>query len=100
MKEIPDIQKVMALEFDCDLGRVSVRHFLIELAKQCWIEGESFGGNRPFGNSGWQYEVYYALADAGFIKGKRVGNEWLTLDDKAGHKLILACFDAIQSPSS
>jgi hypothetical protein len=54
---------------DNDAGATTVRAYLIKLLTCVWEDGESFNGKRPFGNSGWQYEVYAALIKAGIIKG-------------------------------
>lgn len=51
-------------------GRVSIREYFHSLLETLWIEGEEFDGKRPFGNSGWKFEIYYALIDGGFIVGK------------------------------
>lgn len=81
-----------------DLGECSIRHYLIELAKRCWVEVDRFGGKRPFGNSGWKWDVYYALAEGGFVTGTKddAGN-WDDVDHEAADKIILACFDRLQS---
>jgi hypothetical protein len=54
-----------------DLGHISIREYFHALLKQLWKDGERFSGKYPFGNSGWEYDLYYALAEAGEIAGKR-----------------------------
>lgn len=55
---------------ECDLGKnITVREYMIELLSVLWEEEEGFSGKRPFGNSGWQAEVYIALIQAGVIEG-------------------------------
>lgn len=34
-----------------------------------WLDGESFNGKRPFGNSGWDYQIYSALISNEIIEG-------------------------------
>ena len=46
-----------------DAGAKTIREYLIKLLKELWSEGESFSGKRPFGNSGWELELYHALAN-------------------------------------
>lgn len=46
----------------------TVGEYLAKLLSTLWREGEGFSGKRPFGNSSWEYEVYEALALAGFIR--------------------------------
>lgn len=45
----------------------TVGEYLSQLLSTLWYEGEGFSGKRPFGNSSWEFEVYEALARAGFI---------------------------------
>jgi hypothetical protein len=53
-----------------DAGAKTIREYLIRLLWEIWTEGEGFSGKHPFGNSGWQYDVYKTLLDAGVIVGK------------------------------
>lgn len=96
MDNIDDVLKFVYSKWD--LGKCSIRHYLVELAKQCWIEEEFFGGKRPFGNSGWQWDVYFALAEGGFVTGKKddEGN-WTDVDREKAEAIILACFEKLQS---
>lgn len=59
------------LKFMCgDLGEeVTIRFYLQSLLLTLWIEGESFSGKRPFGNSGWETDIVVPLVVAGVIKG-------------------------------
>ena len=65
-------QMLAALDvrFTSDAGdNLTVRQYLCRLLAALWEEEEGFSGKRPFGNSGWQREVYAALVGAGFIAG-------------------------------
>ena len=53
-----------------DAGAKTVRDYLVKLMLTLWDEGEGFSGKRPFGNSGWYYELYIALAKSGVIKAE------------------------------
>lgn len=54
--------------FDCDLGdEVSFRGYLKALLRTVLTEEESFSGKRPFGNSGWLYELGAGLAKHGLV---------------------------------
>ena len=59
-----------------DIGDVpvTVRTYLSLLLRQLWIEDEGFSGKRPFGNSGWKFDVYTSLVLNGFIVG-RMGDD-------------------------
>lgn len=62
---------VLALPMqDNDAGAKTIREYLIMLAHKCWAKADSFSGKRPFGNSGWDYEIYTALAKGKLIEAK------------------------------
>jgi hypothetical protein len=48
---------------------MSLREYLHALLATLWDEGEGFSGKRPFGNSGWEYDVYAFLIKAGAVSG-------------------------------
>jgi hypothetical protein len=52
-----------------DAGATTIRAYLQALLVTLWQEGESFSGKRPFGNSGWEYDLYKALIKGGAIDG-------------------------------
>lgn len=65
---------VTSLVLDCpmgdnDAGAATVREYLVKLLAEVWTERECFNGMRPFGNSGWEYEVYAALIAADLVTG-------------------------------
>ena len=69
---------------------VSVREYFKEILKVLWKEGELFSGKRPFGNSGWQYDIYAVLIKGGFISGKLDSDGYVDeMDIKAADKFIL-----------
>lgn len=64
-------QEALNIRFDSDAGKnITIRDYLMELLTKVWIEEEEFDGKRPFGNSGWQYDLYQPLIKYGFIEGK------------------------------
>lgn len=69
---MPDPDDVLnTIIADCDVGKnITVRHYLVELLLTLWVEGEQFSGKRPFGNSGWEYDIYKALVSAGVVCGE------------------------------
>lgn len=54
---------------DNDASASSVREYLVNLLLCLWAEGEGFSGKRPFGNSGWQHELYVPLVEHGIVTG-------------------------------
>lgn len=53
-----------------DAGAETIRDYLKALLMSVIEEEESFSGKRPFGNSGWKWELYQALIVHKAIKGK------------------------------
>jgi hypothetical protein len=52
-----------------DAEAKTVGDYLRKLLKLVWHDEEGFDGKRPFGNSGWQTEVYKALIKADLVSG-------------------------------
>lgn len=50
-----------------DAGARTLREYLVTLLANVWNQQESFDGKRPFGNSGWDWEVIRPLAKAGIV---------------------------------
>ena len=65
-----------------DAEAKTVREYLVALARTVWEEGEGFSGKRPFGNSGWEHEVYNSLEAFG-------------LPSEMGHEMVMAALDEL-----
>lgn len=65
-------KEILELKFEStDLERtISIRDFFKELLTTLFKKGECFSGKRPFGNSGWDYDLCVCLAKKGVIDGK------------------------------
>lgn len=48
-----------------DAAAFTVRDYLSRLLLKVWLEGEEFSGKRPFGNSGWEYDLIDPIKSAG-----------------------------------
>lgn len=84
---------VLNIKFECsDLNReVTIREYLIELLSTLWDEGDGFSGKRPFGNSGWQYDLYEALIKNQVLQGTLDEDGHVdAFDGKEAHKLVAA----------
>lgn len=80
-----------------DLGECTIREYLVELSRRCWREEDSFSGKRPFGNSGWKWDVCFALARGGFIGCERdEDGDFVDVDEKAAEKIIEEAFQALK----
>lgn len=51
-----------------DAGAKTIREYFGLLLAEIWRKKEGFSGKRPFGNSGWEYDIFRALAKGGAIK--------------------------------
>ena len=72
-----------------DAGADTIRDYLKTLLSELWAAGEGFSSKRPFGNSGWEFELYVALVKASAVKGELDEDGYIdTVDYKAANKLI------------
>jgi hypothetical protein len=83
-----------------DANAKTIGDYLKALLRQLWREGEGFSGKRPFGNSGWDYDLYKALARAGAISFESEEYEdghieYYEFDTKEGAKLIYSAIEAL-----
>jgi hypothetical protein len=79
-----------------DAGASTVRDYLIRLLSDVWEYGEGFNGKRPFGNSGWEWELHAALAKAGHITGVFDKDGYIeAADEDAGRALIAKAIKAL-----
>lgn len=51
-----------------DANAVNIKDYFIKLLEILWIEGEGFSGKRPFGNSGWEYDLTIPLVEMGYAE--------------------------------
>lgn len=86
-----DDKQLLELRFDSDAGDgLTVREYMRALLVTLWKEGEGFRGKRPFGNSGWEYDLYKPLIQAGAMPGEVDEDGYIVdCDEKAGHALVL-----------
>lgn len=76
-----------------DLKRdITVAGYLHRLLTDLWTKEEDFNTKRPFGNSGWTWEVYIALIEGGFIPGEEDEFGW-EFDEPAARTFVLALID-------
>lgn len=73
-----------------DADAATIRDYFKALLTTLWSEEEGFSGKRPFGNSGWTWDVYRALVQGGAIKGKIVDGDMIEHDQDEADKLIYA----------
>ena len=92
----------LEVRFNSDAGDdLTVRDYLRTLLMTLWEEGEGFSGKRPFGDSGWEYDLYKPLIAGGFIPGELDEDGCVyTVDEKVAGPyvcdLILAAFHGVR----
>lgn len=77
----------------------TIGEYLIALSQGVWYDGESFSGKRPFGNSGWENDIYDALVIAKLVDGSIDSyDDWDEVccnDKKAADELINKAYDVL-----
>lgn len=82
-------EEILDIEFEnMRRDKITIRDYLKELLVTLWEEGESFSGKRPFGDSGWEYEIFGALVDNKVIHGTNE-DYCLDLDEDEALKLVI-----------
>jgi hypothetical protein len=77
-------------------GEDTIGGYLVALLREVWNHGSDFSGKRPFGNSGWHYDLYTGLIEAGMIAGRFDSDGHIeTCDGAAGTRLINKAIDAL-----
>lgn len=84
------------VRFTSSVGnQLTVRDYLHKLLAKLWRDGESFSGKRPFGVTGWEYELYMPLEASGFL-GTTDTDEGLSAARDYVELLINAAFNGVQ----
>jgi len=91
-------KQILQLKFKSgDLNKeLTIKDYLKELLTELWKEGEGFSGKRPFGNSGWEYDIYVALVKNKVIKGEFDDDDYLEdYDSKEADKKMLEVISSL-----
>lgn len=79
---------------DNDASASTVRDYLIKLLGLVWEHQECFDGKRPYGNSGWEDELFSPLFRAGLVEGTVDTDGYMETVDAPKARQLIA--DAIQ----
>lgn len=83
-----------------DAGASTIRGYLVTLAFTVFDEGEGFSGKRPFGNSGWEHELYESLVKGKLLQGTVDDGEY-EFDEPTARTLIFAAIkELMREPES
>jgi hypothetical protein len=81
-----------------DADASTIREYLVALLATLWDEGEGFSGKRPFGNSGWHWDLYEALVKAERMPGTFDENGYLEdVDTTKAAELIRRAIKALKT---
>jgi hypothetical protein len=98
----PRIPQLLALSLpeDNDAHAGTVRDYLIELLAELWREEAQFSSKAPFGNSGWQYDIYAPMISAGLAAGSLDEDGYVEdCDTREADGLIIAAIRSLTGPS-
>lgn len=72
-----------------DANAKTIREYMQALLRTLLTEVEAFSGKRPFGNSGWDWDMHKPLVKAGLVIGTIDKYGDLDHDDKHATRLLL-----------
>lgn len=79
---------------DCEA--YSIRQYLKQLLHALWNEGEAFSGKRPFGNSGWECDLYAPLIKMDVVDGELDEDGYVNdVDDRKANGIIFNLIEHI-----
>jgi hypothetical protein len=86
-----NLDGVLALPFESDdlNETVTIREYLKRLLLTLWDEGEGFSGKRPFGNSGWEWDMAKPLIKFGIIEGSFDSDGYIENFDRTTYNKII-----------
>lgn len=87
-----DLEEIKNIKFYCvDLSKeLTIKDYLVKLLEKLWEEDEGFSGKRPFGNSGWQYDLYACLIKNNVLDGKLDEDGYVDeIDTKKADEIVL-----------
>lgn len=74
----------------------TIKDYLLGLLSMFWDEKDNFSSKKPFGSSGWHYDLYAALIHAGLIDGEFDEDDLIAeVDTDAGNALIKKAIKAL-----
>lgn len=74
-----------------DALALTIREYFKSLLIRLWEDGEGFSAKRPFGNSGWDWDLYIPLIKAGLVDGVLDQDGYIEeVDEQAAFELILS----------
>lgn len=79
-----------------DAGAVTIEDYLLALLTALWRQGEGFSGKRPFGNSGWEHDLYHTLVLHKVIEGEIIDGFAEDYDDCKADSIIIDLLENLE----
>lgn len=87
------------LQYEVPSEECTILQYFEKLLTRLMIEEEGFSGKRPFGDSGWKYDLYIPLIKNGIIKGKIDEDGYVdSVDKEAGNRILLKLVEHVFTP--
>jgi len=91
-----DAKQVLMLPMQAnDAGAATVGGYLQALLRTLWHKGEGFSGKRPFGNSGWNHELYQSVIAGGAVDGGSLDGYGYVETEGDADQVIFDAIDAL-----
>ena len=81
-----------------DSGEATIGGYLAALLEMVWEEGEGFDGKRPFGNSGWEWDLHRPLAEANLVPSTRSKYGEIDVDHGDVDRLVKLAISVLRNP--
>lgn len=90
------VEKILNCKCELNGKSITVKEYLKSLLEKLWLEGDCFSAKRPFGDSGWEYDLYIALVKGGLIDGliDEHGDVY-EIDQDSANKAILKAIESL-----
>ena len=78
------------IDDDDNIGVETVGEYIEAIIIELFETEEAFDSKRPFGNSGWVYNIYHALIKGGYVEGTLDEDGYIdTFDEECANQLVL-----------
>jgi len=93
-----ELYEILAIKMqENDAEASTIGDYLKKLLEAVWREGEGFSGKRPFGNSGWECEIYQALVAGGAVGGVITDDGLQSCDEAHANSIVFSLIDLVFS---
>ncbi len=97
MSDFSNIDDILDLKMqENDAGANTIRDYFKALLTTMWNEKEGFSGKRPFGNSGWEYDLFKTLIKHGVVDGTLDEYDDIeNFDEESADQVIFDCINGL-----